>query len=169
MSGKQEKKEDKMGGDECAEQGEVTDPATCRRRVIPALVAPTPTPTLCHTLSCSANDTLKVNSRKIANNCADPHRLRRHARTCSQKAETCKRFSRRGRRICKCRGSAFTSPSLSARAESRNDQVQCSNSQACPGQKGRRPELRNCSSEATRQAHLAHLQGERFFVAPSEG
>ena len=58
MSEGRERK-DKMGGDDCAEQS-VTNSATCRTRVIPASVALTPPPVLCHTLSCPVNDTVRV-------------------------------------------------------------------------------------------------------------
>jgi len=55
--------EDIRGGDD-SEQGEVTNPASCRTRVIHAPVALTPAKTLCHTLSCPVSDTLKVEFTK---------------------------------------------------------------------------------------------------------
>ena len=65
MSGKQKREEDKMGGDDCAEQGEATNSASCRKRVIPASATLTLTLALCHTLSCPASDTLKVKLTRI--------------------------------------------------------------------------------------------------------
>ena len=57
---KRKEKRIRWGEDDCAEQGEATNSATCRMRVTSASVALTLTPTLCHRLSCSASDTLKV-------------------------------------------------------------------------------------------------------------
>jgi len=60
-----------MGGDDCAEQGEVTGSATCRVKSHPPRICDSHLhSTLCHTLSCPVNDTLKVklteNRQKIA-------------------------------------------------------------------------------------------------------
>ena len=84
--------DDKRREDECAEQGYVTNSRFAGRESsqLPWLSHPQ---TLCHPLSCPVNDTLKVNSEKIAKKKSDPHCSLRVTRTCAQTTETWKRFS----------------------------------------------------------------------------
>jgi hypothetical protein len=95
MSGKQKvRREGEMGGDDCAEQGEVTNSATCRAKSHPRIRDSHVRPTFCHTLSCPASDTLKVKSTKnCQKNPADHLPLHRFTGTSLQTTETRKRFS----------------------------------------------------------------------------